>query len=321
VFSCSLCLHFLGLHRSLHRPCRTTDPLAGTERNTAHGPAARPVYVIFGSAETDTRQMHPSDSEANYVWTYLLQMRRAMQFVHPQAEAEQQNTRKARTDTSLGPGNASRQKNTARARAHPDARRRESLPPPGAGARLPVVLSSSSSHHAPDRSAPPKQHGRTRARAGNQSRTRARTATLPEKSPHLPVPASLPLSPPLLKHPRADGSPPRPLGLRRDRGWAGGWGSSGGGRCCGSSPSLPRPSPSPSPWKPTRATLIRSTGARSPHPASSAAYLRTLLGLAASLPLRSHGRPFPSIPNPISSYIRDRYSPNLGRLTSQSDET
>jgi hypothetical protein len=43
----------------------------------------------------------------------------------------------------------------------------------------------------------PKQHGRTRARAGNQSRTRARTATLPEKSPHLPVPASLPLSPPL----------------------------------------------------------------------------------------------------------------------------
>lgn len=71
------------------------------------------------------------------------------------AEAEQQNTRKARTDTSLGPGNASRQKNTARARTHPDARRRESLPPPGSGARLPVVLSSSSSHHAPDRSAPP----------------------------------------------------------------------------------------------------------------------------------------------------------------------
>lgn len=85
-------------------------------------------------------------------------MRCAVQFVHPQAEAEQQNTRKARTDTSLGPGNASRQKNTARARTHPDARRRESLdslPPPGAGARLPVVLSSSSSHHAPDRSAPP----------------------------------------------------------------------------------------------------------------------------------------------------------------------
>lgn len=212
-------------------------------------------------------------------------------------------------------------KRTRRARAHTQTRDGASHflhPGPAPGCLLCC--------HRRRRITPPTdllpQTTRTHTRARRESITHTRTHRHPSRKVSSPPGPGLPssLSSPL-KHPRADGSPPRPLGLRRDRGWAGGWGSSGGGRCCGSSPSLPRPSPSPSPWKPTRATLIRSTGARSPHPASSAAYLRTLLGLAASLPLRSHGRPFPSIPNPIFSYIRDRYSPNLGRLTSQSDET
>jgi hypothetical protein len=103
-----------------------------------------------------------------------------------------------------------------------------------------------------------------------------------------PFPASrrqkslLPSPPwPPLKHPRGDGSPSRPLARQRDRGcgWVRGWDSSGGGRGCCSSPSLPRPSPSPSPWKPPRATLIRSTGTRSSLPPSSAAWPRS----------RSHG--------------------------------
>lgn len=140
------------------------------------------------------------------------------------------------------------------------------------------------------RSAPPKQHGRTRTHAGinhtrrGGERGRARTTTLSrpprpcvpegEKSPPLPSPHP---SSPLLCH--ADGSPPHPLGRQRDRPWVGraGCGSSGGGRACCSSPSLPRPSP----WKPPRATLIRSTGTRSSLPPSaSAACLYTLLGLA-----------------------------------------
>jgi hypothetical protein len=105
-----------------------------------------------------------------------------------------------------------------------------------------------------------------------------------------PFPASrrqkslLPSPPwPPLKHPRGDGSPSRPLARQRDRGcgWVRGWDSSGGGRGCCSSPSLPRPSPSPSPWKPPRATLIRSTGTRSSLPGS---LLRCLASLSLPLP-------------------------------------
>jgi hypothetical protein len=176
------------------------------------------------------------------------------------------------------PDARARQKNTPRTHTHtrvPSLPFRLPLCPPGSPVVIVVVVSSPTPLRVSICSPQNHTHAHTRTHESIRHHTTPFPASRRQKS-LLPSPPW-----PLLKHPRGDGSPSRPLARQRDRGcgWVRGWDSSGGGRGCCSSPSLPRPSPSPSPWKPPRATLIRSTGTRSSLPPSSAAWPRS----------RSHG--------------------------------